>query len=347
MGKIIKNKCAYIYLTKDSKKMAERLSSEYKKGDIISYKDEFRPNKGRIFSSYEVFVFIMATGIVIRAIAPYIRSKFEDPAVVVMDEKGKNVISILSGHIGGANKITEDIAKVIGANPVITTATDLNDKAALDMIAKKLNAYIKDFRNVCVKVNTYLLEEKTVYLYIDEKYKNIRINTNGFTLIDKDLFTSSEFLEEVHSDKLVVISDKVYKNEDFIKVVPKAIVVGTGCKKDTDSLKYEKSLISVFEKEEIDINAIGAIGSIDVKENEVCIVDFAKKYEAEFVVFTKEEIEEVDWLFSGSEFVKRMVGVYSVAEPAAYMLSDGNIISKKRTMDGITISLGRLLAKKR
>ena len=107
----------------------------------------------------------MACGIVVRTIAPLIENKFSDPAILVSDEKGKNIISLLSGHMGGANEMTLYISNLLNSNPVITTATDVNDKSSLDMIAKKLNAHIYDFRNKVLKINSMLVNDEVVNLF--------------------------------------------------------------------------------------------------------------------------------------------------------------------------------------
>ena len=115
--------------------------------NIIRIEQKLKDFIPTIFNKYRYIVFIMATGIVVRTIAPLIQSKFQDPAVIVTDEKGKNVISLLSGHMGGANEMALYISHLIESNPVITTATDVNNKSSLDMIAKRLDGYIENFRD--------------------------------------------------------------------------------------------------------------------------------------------------------------------------------------------------------
>ena len=305
-----------------------------------------------IFDKYEYILFIMATGIVVRTIAPLITSKFSDPAILVTDEKGSNIISLLSGHMGGANEMTLHISDLINSNPVITTATDINKKSSLDMIAKKLNGHIVNFRDNVLDVNAMLVNGDSVGLYIDGKYN---IDTRGFTVLDnskslESYISSDEELKKINLNTIVVISnkenlriDKYYEDKyKIIKVTPRDIVIGIGCRRDTESHLLQDSLEDFLIKNNIDINSIKEIGSIEVKKDEKAIIDLSENLNVPFKVLSIEEISQVDYLFEKSEWVKKSVGVYSVAEPVAHLLSDGNLIIEKNKYKGITFSVGRL-----
>ena len=152
--------------------------NDYKNEQIIVVNKSLKEFVSEIFDKYDYLIFIMATGIVVRTIAPLVVSKFSDPAILVMDEKGHNIISLLSGHMGGANEMTLYISNLINSNPVITTATDVNKKSSLDMIAKSLNAHIDNFRDNVLKVNSMIVNNEEVHIYIDGNYK---INHQGIT----------------------------------------------------------------------------------------------------------------------------------------------------------------------
>ena len=141
--------------------------NDYKNEQIIVVNKSLKEFVSEIFDKYDYLIFIMATGIVVRTIAPLVVSKFSDPAILVMDEKGHNIISLLSGHMGGANEMTLYISNLINSNPVITTATDVNKKSSLDMIAKSLNAHIDNFRDNVLKVNSMIVNNEEVHIYID------------------------------------------------------------------------------------------------------------------------------------------------------------------------------------
>lgn len=352
----IDTKIAIVCITENGKKLAFKLSSLIQTSDvyIVSNKknnlqiDENKENiflvkerltqlVERLFKEYECIFFIMATGIVVRVIAPYINSKFTDPAILVSDERGTNIISLLSGHMGGANELTKYISNLIGANPVITTATDVNEKSSLDMIAKKLNAHIDNFRDNVKDINAMLVNNENVGIYIDGNYE---VDTRGFKVLNN--------LEDIQElQKVVVISnkEKIYNEnskDKIIKVVPRDIVIGIGCRRNTDSKLLQESVFELLNNNNIDINSVSKIGSIDIKNDEKAIIDLASYLSVEFKTLSAEEISTVDYLFDKSEFVKKNVGVYCVSEPVAHILSGGNLIIEKHKYKGITISVGRV-----
>ncbi|MDB8800469.1 cobalt-precorrin 5A hydrolase [Romboutsia sp. 1001216sp1] len=370
----IDNKIAIVCITENGKNLAFEIQSKLNNGDVYlirNKKNNFKIDEEKnnvflvedklsnlvpsLFEEYQYIVFIMATGIVVRVIAPYINNKFSDPAILVGDEKGQNLISLLSGHMGGANEMTTYISELIGANPVITTATDVNKKSSLDMIAKKLDAHIVNFRENVKDVNAMLVNNQEVGLYIDGNYE---IDTRGFKIL-------TNFEDVDSTEKIVIISSKnnfidyyienKKENEldeqmlrkkcsegNIIKVVPKEIVIGIGCRRNTESSLLQESLNNLLHQYNIDINSIKEIGSIDVKSDEKAIIDLASSLSVPFKTFSVDEISKVDHLFEKSDFVKKNVGVYCVSEPVAYLLSEGNLIIEKHKYKGITISVGRV-----
>ncbi|MEJ8555283.1 cobalt-precorrin 5A hydrolase [Tepidibacter sp. Z1-5] len=303
--------------------------------DTISIKGKFKEFVGNIFYKYDYLIFIMATGIVVRSICPYIKDKTQDPAIIVMDEMGKNVISLLSGHIGGANEMTMKLSDYLDSNPVITTATDVNDKSALDMIIKKIDAHIDDFKENVKRVNSYLVEGKKVGIYMDGYYD---IDTRGFVIIN-----DKNNIDDV--DTLIYITNKKYidiKHKDIIKLTPRNIVLSVGCRRDTDSNLMHESFEDFLDKNNIDKNSIKTVGSVDLKKDEKAIIDLANKLKVKFKIVSREEILKVEDKFEKSEFVKKSIGVYSVVDPVSYILSGGNLIENKTKYKGITFGLGRL-----
>lgn len=358
----IEDKIAIIAITKNGQELAYRISKNLINSKVYIVNKNLDEIVKNTFKEYDYIIFIMATGIVVRSIAKHIKNKFEDPAILVIDDRGQNVISLLSGHIGGANEMTINISEMIEANPVITTATDVNKKASLDMIAKTLNAYIEDFRENVKNVNSLLVNAKEVLMYIDGDYK---VDTRGFKVINSldNLKDNLSILEGGLSKKensrfeiekfktLVVISNKnkiealdgsITNTIQFIKVIPRDIVVGIGCRKETDTQLLYRSLIDLFDKENIDIKSINKIGSIDIKKDEKAINDLAEKLSVPFELISSKEISKVEHLFDKSDFVKKNVGVSSVSEPVAYILSGGNLVVKKRKYRGITFSIGKI-----
>lgn len=375
----MEGKIAYIAVTKNGKQLALRLKKLMGQGDIYitsklqdentkkhqqnlldDIKESIRPAyecptseseelfvmedrlgvfMKQLFESYDYLICMMATGIVVRSIAPYVESKFKDPAVIVLDERGKNVISLLSGHMGGANEMTRKISMLLEAHPVITTATDTHEKAALDCIIKELNAYTENLRESVKAINYGLVNDEKIGLYIQG---NDKVDERGFIRLDgleEEVLQSR--LNEM--DRVVYISHEAGTcicHDRLIKVVPRRFVLGVGCKKDTSTNHMLEAFEAYMKKHALDPHSIARIGSIELKKDEEAIKALAKQLEVPFEVLSKEAISEVEGLFEGSSFVKQNIGVTCVAEPAAYLLGAREVILPKEKYEGITFALG-------
>lgn len=360
IGSLLQNKCEkgkdmlarIIYLTEKSKSKAEEIKLKCQNKltiyfsqidfECISYRS-YKENTRVIFEESDFLIFIMATGIVVRSICPYIKDKFSDPGILVIDENAQNIISLLSGHVGGANQMCRHISHIMGANPVITTSTDSNSLGAFDTIAKNLLARVDNFRDISLKINSSVLKTEEIDLIISKEYYDILI------CIDKKIFNGFNVLNDIKNSKaknIIYISDEIDNIEDFdadiIKIIPRINVLGVGCRKGKDSREFEGELIQYLRENNISIESISKIASIDIKKDEKCIRDFAEKYDLECVFFSREEIARVDYKYEKSEFVKETVGVYSVAEPACDLLCKSNIIAKNKKNNGVSLSLGRM-----
>lgn len=347
---------AIIAVTENGKNTAEKIALELENVDVFFQKRGIKELTGELFNKYECIIFVSACGIAVRCISPFLKSKFEDPAVLVVDDNGNNVISLLSGHIGGANEITLKIADVLNANPVITTSTDTNKKGALDVIVSKIGGYVENLRESAKLVNSYLVDDKRVGIYFDSDYESEKdsLNLSGFELIDE----KTEIDEIAKLDALVSVTDKlrcwvdeiIYNikkdNEEkedliYIKLVPRRIALGMGCRKNTETEKMIEEFSMFSALNNIHPAAIVKTGSLIIKKDEKCMIDLSKALCAEFNLFDVEEICTCDYMFDKSEFVKKNTGVYSVAQPSAYLLS-GNVISDKYKNNGTTFAFGRM-----
>lgn len=347
---------AIIAVTENGKNTAEKIALELENVDVFFQKRGIKDLTGELFNKYECIIFVSACGIAVRCISPFLKSKFEDPAVLVVDDNGNNVISLLSGHIGGANEITLKIADVLNANPVITTSTDTNKKGALDVIVSKIGGYVENLRESAKLVNSYLVDDKRVGIYFDSDYESEKdsLNLSGFELIDE----KTEIDEIAKLDALVSVTDKlrcwvdeiIYNikkdNEEkedliYIKLVPRRIALGMGCRKNTETEKMIEEFSMFYALNNIHPAAIVKTGSLIIKKDEKCMIDLSKALCAEFNLFDVDEICTCDYMFDKSEFVKKNTGVYSVAQPSAYLLS-GNVISDKYKNNGTTFAFGRM-----
>jgi Cobalamin biosynthesis protein CbiG len=290
------------------------------------------------FSSYSALVFIGSTGIAVRVLAPLIDDKFSDPAVVVIDERGLHVISLLSGHVGGANALTRYLASVLGADPVITTATDVNDMAALDSLALRLNARMTDFRQTVKTVNQMLVSQQRVGLWWDEMF------AEEISLCDcRGFIPVSDLRKLPPLDALVCITLRHELPDIPVphwKLVPQRIVAGIGCRRDTPFLRLNALLTRQFEAQQLDPLALKAIGSISLKKDEQGLIQLATRWQVPFDVFSADALREHEHRFSASSFVRQTVGVGSVSGPAAWLLSQGQLLGETLKEQGVTITLG-------
>lgn len=284
-----------------------------------SYKDakNIYALTGNLMKEYDALIFIGAAGIAVRAIAPYIKSKDIDPAVIVCDEMGKFVIPVLSGHIGGANRLACELAEEINAQPVITTATDINKVWAVDSWASENGFYIENIKNIKY-ISSALLRKESVGLDSDFKINGPLPENISFGSFENGVVISP-FLK------------KTFKNT--LNIVPKCISLGIGCRKDT---KLE-SIEELFVKSGICPQAVREISTVDIKKDETALKEFADKLGVPLNFYTARELEMVEGDFSESEFVKKVAGVGNVCERAAAK-GGGKLILKKITGDGVTLA---------
>ena len=274
----------------------------------------------------DAVIFIGAVGIAVRSIAPYIKDKFCDPAVLVIDEFGRYVIPLLSGHVGGANELANYIGEALSAAPIITTATDINGTFAVDIFAKKNNLLISS-RKLAKDVSATLLDKKPV---------DIDSDIDGFDVkeLKKKLNPKNKAC-----DIKVRITDRIY-DDTVLTLIPKNLYIGVGCKKNTDADKMWDFVNDIFRLEGLDIRAVKSIGSIDIKRDEDAVKNLANRLNVPFLTFTKDELNSVSGDFFESEFVRKTVGVGNVCERAV-CIQCNNLIVKKTAREGMTVAIGR------
>jgi cobalt-precorrin 5A hydrolase len=289
----------------------------------------------KIFNEYDALIFIMACGIVVRTIAPFIKSKSSDPAVIVMDEKGKHVISLLSGHLGGANLIAMEIAKKTGGTAVITTSTDVNGVISFDVFAVENNCYIENIENLKY-ISTELVNGRKIVLFTDCKLKG-SIPENI-----KPIFDISA--QEHETLKYWVIlsnrTDMFMEGRTVLLLRPKNLILGIGCKRDTTKEQIQKAVKEFLLMNKKSINSIKCLATIDLKKDEKGLLEFCSETGLELRIIPRTEIESIEGNYTCSEFVKEKVGVASVAEPCSVLGSkNGRLICKKTAYQGITLAL--------
>lgn len=324
-------------LTKDGNLCtAFALGENVKSKGLIPVEDSLSQWTKSVFYSEEALVFVGASGIAMRAVAPYIRDKRTDPAVIVVDEKGKFVIPFLSGHIGGGNRLATRIAEITKGIPIITTATDINNKFAVDVWATEKGFLIDDMK-MAKRISAELLAERHIGFY--SEYPIQGALPTGFFQMEKrevQLVGSGK-----QAGNCVILSHKSFgETENLLQLIPKTVFVGMGCRKGILLKNVNSFLNEILEKYGIRKEAIASISSIDLKKEEEGLCLLAEHLGVPFITYSAEQLDTVEGDFTSSEFVKKTTGVDNVCERAAIMGSwGGKLISKKEVRDGITIAI--------
>lgn len=292
-------------------------------------------------------LFIGACGIAVRAIAPHLRDKLQDSPVLVMDENGKYVIPILSGHAGGANALAAYLAEKTGAQPVITTATDINRKFAVDLFAKRNGLFIGNKDGIAaVSAKALAGEEITLSVEtghwvceaeddLQEEWKTVK------PFKDSEGIRILPYPPRQPVDVLVTSEKGQYPA--LLLLRPKEYVIGIGCKKGKRAEELEDFLKRRLEELGIETRQIWAAASVSQKKEEPGILEWCQKEKIPFWTYEAEELQAVEGDFQPSLFVKEQVGVDNVCERAAVKAcgADGTLILKKCAEDGMTLAVAK------
>lgn len=319
---------AVVSLTKKGNSVAVEIREKANfKVDIYSkpFNESFKGTIKNIFNQYEQVIFIMATGIVVRTIAPFLTHKSKDPGIIVIDEKKNNVISLLSGHLGGANELAIKISALLNSNPVITTASDINNLLSVDMLSKKYNLISTDY-NAMKEVTSVLIETKKILLKSE-----IKIEEDGYFYNIEDYCGVLEISNRVNSFNTEL---------PYIKLINKNLVLGIGCKKNMEYKKLFYVVNAFLKRNGYLIEAISHLASAWVKKEETAIIQLKNKLNIKYITYGLEEIKDIENLFNTSDFVRKTIGVGCVSEPCGYLGSNkGKCLVKLEKLDGITLSL--------
>lgn len=280
------------------------------------------------FASQDALIFIGAAGIAVRAIAPFVRSKDTDPAVVCMDEQAQYAVSLLSGHLGGANELTKDVARICGALPVITTATDVGGRFSVDSFAKRERLHL-DSLALAKEVAARVLENQTVGLYCD-------FEISGQVPLELSMQKKDGLGISISLD------DRYDPFPKTLHLVPRITVLGIGCRKGTKKEQIERLVNKAMAQNQISLSSIGKIASIDLKREERGLLKFCADRGVELQTYAAEELEAVECEngFSESEFVKSVTGLGNVCERAALRASGRTrLLQHKLAEDGVTVAI--------
>ena len=266
----------------------------------------------RTFSSYDAHIFIGATGIAVRTIAPHLKSKISDPAVVVLDHQGRFVISLLSGHLGGANVLAGKVAALTGGTSVITTATDVEGVPAIDVLAKEQGLAIGNPKRIKA-VNAALVERRVVAVHDPEE----RLGLRGRPELDGVFVLESEidFRRPEGAPRVVV---DIYPPGDRSDLIlhPRVLSVGVGCRRGVTQEQVSYAVRTVLEDHGLALGAVAGLASIDLKADEGGLLLAAGTLGLDILFYPAEVLKTVD-VPNPSDRVEYHIGVRSVCEAAA------------------------------
>ncbi len=346
-GKMLSERIAD--LLKDDKEIevllftkCEACKKDYAASSVLSVEISVRDWAKEQMQEKNILLFIGACGIAVRAIAPFLTDKLHDAPVLVMDEKGRYVIPILSGHVGGANEFAEYLAGRTGAEPVITTATDINQKFAVDLFAKR-NGLFMENKDGIVKVSSKALAGETITISIEPGHGADEAGSEGRK---ENFFLPSDIRLVAYPSKEpvdVVVTSKKDQFAASLVLRPKEYVIGVGCRKGKGIEEIDAFVTRKMEELDITAAQIYAVASISLKSGEQGIVSWCGREGIPFLTYTAKELQEVKGNFTGSSFVREKTGVDNVCERAALKAcgETGKLIASRYAENGMTIAVAK------
>lgn len=284
-------------------------------------------------------IFVGAAGIAVRGAAPWISDKFKDPPLVVVDEKAQFAIPVLSGHVGGANDLARRISRYTGALPVITTATDVQNRFAVDVFARERGLWIAD-RSEAKLVSADILEGRPVGWFSD--LPSMGIAPEG--CVNNQVCRRNIYIG-VYENPLKEDRMRPAENGEaagILRLVPKAVTLGIGCRKGIGREELKQEILGTLKAHNIMLPSVCRVATIDVKKQEDALLYLCDHMGWEFCCFSAEELRAAEGVFAHSDFVEQTVGVGNVCERAAVLGSgsrqDTALILRKQQLKGVTLA---------
>ncbi|MDA8721251.1 cobalamin biosynthesis protein [Nitrosopumilus sp.] len=314
-----------------------KLSNE--NNSIIWYSEPTSDKIIELFKNSNALICLFSLGAVIRLIAPHLKDKKTDPAVIVIDDKTNFVISVLSGHIGGANELTQEISEKLNALPVITTAADVNKTIAVDLVGREFGWRIDDDTTV-TKISAHMVNAEPIGVFQqtnDQKwYKQLPKNVT--------IYDSLEELKESNSKAHLIISDEIIDNElsqESVIYRPQSLVIGIGLHWDTTKDTIKEGIEHCLKKFNLSSKSIAKLVSIKKPEDVQGLIDLGKEMQVPVEYVDREELAEIITP-NPSTTVKAFEGTASVSEAAAIKVSKGElIVEKQKFPPNLTVAIAR------
>ena len=347
-------KTAILAITKNGVKIGENLKKIFpdwsifapsklsnQNNEIVWYSEPTTNKIIELFKNNNALICLFSLGAVIRLIAPHLEDKKTDPAVIVIDDKMNFVISVLSGHIGGANELTEEIAEKLGALPVITTAADVNKTIAVDLVGREFSWKIDDDSTV-TKISAHMVNEEPIGVLQDTGernwYKKLPKNVS--------MYESIEELKRSDSKAYLIISDKIIDDEiskESVIYRPPSLVIGIGLHWDTTKETIREGIMKSLEKFKLSSKSIAKLVSIKKPQDVQGLIDLGKEMGIPVEYIDREDLADIT-APNPSEIVKVFEGTASVSEAAAIKVSGGElIVEKQKFPPNLTIAIARIM----
>ena len=322
-GALLSKKVKELY-----KDQAMLVSTKEQLGSEFHYSKDIKEQIRLDFEKVDLIIFIGATGIAVRMIAPLLKDKFTDPAVLVMDETGKYVVSLLSGHLGGANHYAEELANYCGSIPVITTASDQYGLLAPDLFAQREGLVIQN-RNQVKRAAAFLNDNQRISVF----------NQTGYHYDYPTEYQENE-VRNALEPSICISYQKISQSEEVCYLIPKVLSLGIGCRKGVSFEQIREVVNAIFNQEGLFLEAVREIVSIDLKKEEPGLLQLAAFLGVSVSCYSADELLAVPGEFSGSPFVASITGVDNICERAAVKASDnGKLLVKKYSNNGVTVAV--------
>lgn len=299
-----------------------------------------------LFKQYKGLILIISLGAVVRMIASILEDKKKDPAVLVIDDKGEHVISVLSGHIGGANALTHEVAAVMGARAVVTTASDVQKTIPVDLFGARFG-WTWDSDEKLTPVSASVVNEEHVAIIQEAGEKDWWMHDTPMPPSLK-IYESIKQAVEAKPDAALIITDRILQKEEQVLLEngvvyrPKSIILGMGCNRGTALAEVEALILETLDELSLSIKSVKALATIDLKKDEEAFLQVTAKYGWEFVTYTPEQLNEMP-LKNPSETVFKYTGAYGVSEPAAMRYANTTtLLLEKKKSGNATITVARM-----
>jgi cobalt-precorrin 5A hydrolase len=339
-------KTAVIAITKHGQAIARKLegdryiSAKFRTEEPASYFDKpIKELTAEIWPQYEALVYVVSLGAVVRTIAPYLKDKHVDPAVIVVDDKAQYAISVLSGHVGGANDLTEKIALILGAKAVITTASDVGKTIPVDILGRELGWTTERNENI-TKVSAAVVNEEPI-AFVQETGEKTWWKRE--TPLPKNIQITT--LDDAKNSKAVLlVTDRLIEDPILERAVvyrPKSLVLGIGCDRGITCEQLEEFVQGTLREHRLSFKSVRNVATVDVKRDEVGLQEFCRKHKFDLVCYTSDQLKEIK-APNPSATVEKYVGTPGVSEPAAMLSSGGDLIVPKQKTSMMTLAVARV-----